>query len=110
MQLMSALVQFEHGDLLLQRTFLRRQVTQLREVELGGSAAAWRGNVAAEFLGSGGSFGELLLAGKIFSSSGEAEGNDIVLRKEVGSRFPHSLESRGFSKKWLAKIRTHKPR
>lgn len=50
---MPALVQFEHGDRLLQRTFLRRQVTQLREVELGGSVAAWRGKVAAKFGGSG---------------------------------------------------------
>lgn len=53
MQSMPALVQFEHGDRLLQRTFLRRQVTQLREVELGGSVAAWRGKVAAKFGGSG---------------------------------------------------------
>lgn len=79
MQSMPALVQFEHGDLLLQRTFLRRQVTQLREVELGGSAAAWRGKVAVRLVGSG-AFEELLLTGKRFSSSGEAEGNDIVLR------------------------------
>lgn len=74
MQSIPALVQFEHGDLLLHRTFLRRQVTQLRELELGGSSPAWRGKVAVKFVGR-----VLLLTGKRFGSSGEAEWNDMAL-------------------------------
>lgn len=74
MQSIPALVQFEHGDLLLHRTFLRRQVTQLRELELGGSSPTWRGKVAVKFVGR-----VLSLAGKRFGSSGEAEWNDIAL-------------------------------
>lgn len=73
-----ALTQFEQGERLLQRTLRRRQVTQLRELELAVSAGAGRGAGVADTPGSA-VFGELSLAiGEWFTPSGEVELNDMA--------------------------------
>lgn len=69
-QSMPAFVQFEHGDRLLHRTLRRRQVTQLRELEVGST-------VVRVF-----KIGELSLSGERFSS--EVDGNVML---KVASTF-----------------------
>ena len=66
------LMQFEHGDCLLHRTFLRRQVTQLHA--LADSTTAGRAIVA----GLGGGFGEISLAVGEEFSSGELSRSDMT--------------------------------
>lgn len=72
-QSIPALTQLEQGERLLQRTFRRRQVTQLRALAI---SAAGRGAVAGT--PERALFGECSLAGEEFSPSGEAEWNDMT--------------------------------
>lgn len=67
-----ALTQFEHGERLLQRTFRRRQVTQLREVAESGGG---RGAAGTDCW----TFGELSLEEWV-NPSGDAEWKDMGVK------------------------------
>lgn len=70
-----ALMQFEQGDRLLHRTFLRRHVTQLRELD---ESATNGGAVVDEVGALGLVIWGLLLAVRERFSSEEADGNDMA--------------------------------